>query len=145
MSKYALVKDGTVENVILWDGVPYAPATDEAPATGWNPPDGYTALPLEDDSSVGPGWTYDGTTFTALPVVVPVLSPDEILTSNTATRDALLAQATSAIAPLQDAVDLDMATDAETALLKQWKQYRVAVNRVDLTQQNPTWPASPQW
>lgn len=62
---------------------------------------------------------------------------------NTGGRDTLLMQAALAIAPLQDAVDLDVATDAETALLKLWKQYRVAVNRVDLTQASPTWPIAP--
>ncbi|CAL8476392.1 tail fiber assembly protein [Caballeronia sp. S22] len=63
--------------------------------------------------------------------------------ANTATRDALLAAAAVAIAPLQDAVDLDIATDGEVAFLKQWKQYRVAVNRVDLTQAAISWPSVP--
>lgn len=88
-----------------------------------------------------PGWTYDGTSFA--PYVPPPLSGEEILARNTAIRDSALSTATAAIAPLQDAVDLDEATDAETALLKQWKQYRVAVNRVDLTQASPVWPAAP--
>jgi hypothetical protein len=48
-----------------------------------------------------------------------------------------------AIAPLQDAVDLDEATQAETDQLKKWKQYRVAVNRIDLTQASPVWPLQP--
>jgi hypothetical protein len=66
------------------------------------------------------------------------------VSQNTATRDGLLASAALSIAPLQDAVDLDEATSAETSLLKQWKQYRVAVNRVDLTQRDPAWPSAPQ-
>ncbi|MGD0232801.1 MAG: tail fiber assembly protein [Syntrophorhabdales bacterium] len=45
-------------------------------------------------------------------------------------------------APLQDAVDLGEAR-LETALLKQRTQYRTAVNRVHLTQQNPTWLSLP--
>lgn len=62
----------------------------------------------------------------------------------TAKRDNLMAEATAAIAPLQDAVDLDMATDAEIALLKAWKQYRVALNRIDVNQApNITWPVPP--
>ncbi|MCH4655008.1 tail fiber assembly protein [Escherichia coli] len=53
----------------------------------------------------------------------------------------LLAVATSAIAPLQDAVDLDMATEVETALLLEWKKYRVLLNRVDTSK--PEWPTPP--
>lgn len=53
----------------------------------------------------------------------------------------LLAVATSAIAPLQDAVDLDMATKVETALLLEWKKYRVLLNRVDISK--PEWPTTP--
>lgn len=53
----------------------------------------------------------------------------------------LLAVATSAIAPLQDAVDLDMATKVETALLMEWKKYRVLLNRVDTSK--PEWPTPP--
>lgn len=56
-----------------------------------------------------------------------------------------LGEITGLIAPLQDAVDLDEATDEETALLKQWKQYRVALNRLDLsTAPDITWPDKPQ-
>lgn len=81
-----------------------------------------------------------------MPVAADPLPPttDEILTVNTADRDRRLAVATLAIAPLQDAVDLDIATSDETATLKLWKQYRVAVNRADLTQWPVQWPASPE-
>lgn len=71
-------------------------------------------------------------------------TPEEALAAATTTRDSLLAQATLRIAPLQDAVDLDEATADETALLKKWKQYRVALNRIDLTVQPITWPEVPQ-
>jgi len=59
-------------------------------------------------------------------------------------RDLLMSSASTAIQPLQDAVDLDEATDDETALLKKWKQYRVALNRLDLsTAPDITWPLLP--
>lgn len=49
------------------------------------------------------------------------------------------------IAPLQDAVDMDMATDEETALLTAWKKYRVLLNRVDTsTAPDIVWPTAPQ-
>ncbi|MGG7053689.1 tail fiber assembly protein, partial [Salmonella enterica subsp. enterica] len=44
-------------------------------------------------------------------------------------------------APLQDAVDLDIATDDEKVQLDEWKKYRVLVYRVDTT--NPDWPDLP--
>jgi len=68
----------------------------------------------------------------------------DYVTPATSTRDELMAAATIAIAPLQDAVDLDEATDDETALLKKWKQYRGALNRLDLsTAPDITWPLIP--
>ena len=73
----------------------------------------------------------------------PPPSAAEILAANTAERDRLLASATLAIAPLQDAVDLDEATTDETAMLKKWKEYRITVNRVDLTVAGPNWPIPP--
>ncbi|ENY9400323.1 tail fiber assembly protein [Salmonella enterica] len=45
------------------------------------------------------------------------------------------------IAPLQDAVDLGIATNDEKAQLDEWKKYRVLVNRVDTS--NPDWPEKP--
>jgi hypothetical protein len=56
------------------------------------------------------------------------------------------ATADAAIAPLQDAVDIDDATAAETALLKAWKKYRVALNRLPDQAGYPTtieWPVAP--
>ncbi|ECJ2365403.1 tail fiber assembly protein [Salmonella enterica subsp. enterica] len=57
------------------------------------------------------------------------------------TKNRLLQIASEKIAPLQDAVDLDIATDDEKAQLDKWKKYRVLVNRVDTS--NPDWPEQP--
>ncbi|MBU69013.1 MAG: hypothetical protein CL858_26835 [Cupriavidus sp.] len=62
---------------------------------------------------------------------------------NSVARNALLAQAAIKIAPLQDAVDLEVATASEIALLKSWKQYRVSLSRLDLTVSPVVWPAQP--
>ncbi|OON33544.1 phage tail protein [Izhakiella australiensis] len=49
------------------------------------------------------------------------------------------------IAPLQDAVDLDMATDDEKKQLAAWKKYRVLLSRVDTsTAPDITWPEIPE-
>lgn len=58
------------------------------------------------------------------------------------TRDELIREAATRIAPLQDAVDLGDATAADEADLKKWKQYRVAVNRID---QQPGFPGKIEW
>ena len=47
------------------------------------------------------------------------------------TKNSLMQVASEHIAPLQDAVDLEIATEEETSLLEAWKKYRVLLNRVD--------------
>lgn len=59
-----------------------------------------------------------------------------------AARDALLVEATTRIAPLQDAVDLGDASSDEEVGLAAWKRYRVALNRV---QQQPDFPKTIEW
>lgn len=59
-------------------------------------------------------------------------------------KEDLMASATVIMAPLQDAVEEEMATDEETALLKQWKKYRVLLSRVDVSAApDITWPDRP--
>lgn len=55
---------------------------------------------------------------------------------------ALRTAADSVIAPLQDAIDLDDATDAEVLTLKAWKKYRVALNRLP---EQPGYPIDIDW
>ena len=45
--RWACVKDGKVERVIIWDGV-----------KKWSPAETYTMVELADDSPVGPDWDY---------------------------------------------------------------------------------------
>lgn len=76
------------------------------------------------------------------PPPVPAPTADEVL----AQRDALLAVAALRIAPLQDAVDLDVETGDEVAALTEWKQYRVDLNRIELQADFPDaieWPVAP--
>ena len=68
----------------------------------------------------------------------------ELKAEATATLSALMAKANAAIAPLQDAVDIDDATEAERASLTAWKKYRIALNRLDLSAApDIAWPAYP--
>jgi hypothetical protein len=50
--RWACVKDGKVEQVIIWDGV-----------QEWPPAKDYTMVELADDSPVGPDWDYVGGEF----------------------------------------------------------------------------------
>ncbi|HCD3924975.1 TPA: tail fiber assembly protein [Klebsiella aerogenes] len=66
-----------------------------------------------------------------------------VATAN-ATKAALLYNASEQIDPLQDAVDLDMATDDEKARFDAWRKYRVLLTRVDTsTAPTITWPEVP--
>lgn len=85
------------------------------------------------------------------PIDIPVL-PEEPPAAADPRAEALAeytrlrAIADYTMAPLQDAVDVDEATDDEVALLKAWKKYRVALNRVAEQPGYPTlidWPAPP--
>ena len=129
---YALVniKTGIVESVIVWDG-----------ESEWAPPDGLQAIQSE---IAGIGWLYAAGEFTAPPPPAPPpLTQPEIIAANKAARDDYLRRAALEIAPLQDAVDLDIATDREKASLGAWKKYRVDVSRIDVSVLNPTWPTKP--
>ncbi|HHH0822897.1 TPA: tail fiber assembly protein [Yersinia enterocolitica] len=61
------------------------------------------------------------------------------------TKSQLLSEATAKIAPLQDAVDTDMATDDEKSLLTAWKTYRVLLSRINTSKgADISWPNQPK-
>lgn len=136
---YALVQDGLVINTIVWEGP-------EASPMDFGEEVSYAEIPDSEGNQPSIGWSYDGLVFAAPPLTDLKIAEQNTqkIASNVARKGNLIAQATVAIAPLQDAVDLDEATDAETASLKAWKQYRVAVNRIDAnTADEITWPKQP--
>ncbi len=57
-------------------------------------------------------------------------------------RTELRAAALAAIAPLQYAVDLGIAEEAESAQLNEWKKYVVDLSRID---KKPGWPTEVIW
>lgn len=138
MNTYALIENSIVINVVVWDGINYDPET----GSGWSPEEGVTAVELHDGDApqIGLGYS-DGVFEQPSEPTPPQLDAAQIIAGNTAIQAQLLSAVAMAIAPLQDAADLDEATTEEAALLKAWKQYRVAVNRVDLSA--PSWPVAP--
>ncbi|WP_265532603.1 tail fiber assembly protein [Pseudomonas saponiphila] len=86
-------------------------------------------IEIEDDDPMWLAW-------------VSSLEPDS-LAEAVAQRDKLLSLAALRIAPLQYAADLDDASADDLALLKKWKKYSVAVNRMDLNKDPVLWPEQP--
>lgn len=139
-----------VENVIVWDGVEYTEET----GIGWTVPDGYLAIQT-DVASVG--WSYSDGVFVPPPAPeVPPPTPAEILASQSVKLQGLtqLAAAqksalTNRISTLNDAIELEMATQAEEVelpvrilQLKAWKTYAVLLGRVT---SQAGWPPEVNW
>jgi hypothetical protein len=62
--RYAMIRGGVVENVVLWDG-----------ESAWSPgPDWFV---LDCPEAVGPGWTYDNSDFSPPPQPEPEPEPSE--------------------------------------------------------------------
>ncbi|WP_354677168.1 tail fiber assembly protein [Cupriavidus plantarum] len=105
---------------------------------------------FEDDVQVEDGKFFDaeGNELGPYPALTPTndTTPPPYVPTATellAMRNALLSSAALQIAPLQDAVDLGVATASEKASLLVWKQYRVDVGRTDLDARPVVWPARP--
>lgn len=77
-------------------------------------------------------------------VDAPPLSHQARVNEATNKKRLLIVQASNAIAPLQDAVELGMATEEEKALLTAWKTCRVLANRIRPEEaQDMDWPPTP--
>jgi len=85
------------------------------------------------------GYFYRDGSFTA-----PVVETENAVLVAKAMHAILMDEASNVIAPLQDAVDINMATDEEIARLAEWKKYRVLLSRVNM-QDAPdiAWPVKP--
>ncbi|MFH6766571.1 tail fiber assembly protein [Enterobacter cloacae] len=81
------------------------------------------------------------------PVLVDPASPalEQVIQDADQQKNSLMEEANIALLPLQDAADLGIATESESALLVKWKKYRVLLNRTD-TSKAPDieWPEKPQ-
>ncbi|WP_369309194.1 tail fiber assembly protein [Providencia rettgeri] len=72
-------------------------------------------------------------------------SKEELISNAELQKQALLIEAINQTTPLQDAVDLGVATDKELMRLNTWKQYRVDLNRIDTsTAPDIDWPEKPE-
>ncbi|BAN98647.1 hypothetical protein E05_38810 [Plautia stali symbiont] len=84
-------------------------------------PAGFTVVDVDelpDGVDISGDWLFEGEK-----IVPRIPTQGERVAKAKFKKAALMQQASTVIAPLQDAVDLDMATDAEKALLLSWKKY----------------------
>lgn len=80
------------------------------------------------------------------PPPAPLPATEELAANAMHECDRLLAIAAIRIAPLQDAADLGTATSDGVALLRAWKEYRVALSAIPESKEFPNkiiWPELP--
>ena len=95
-----------------------------------------TSLPEQPDIN----YNYSDGVFTS-----PVTDAENAVLIASSRLAAEMDEANRVIAPLQDAVDIGIATDAEITRLAEWKRYRVELSRID-TSKAPDikWPVRPE-
>lgn len=129
--QYAIINsEGEVINLVEWDG-----------EAEWGPGEGLKAVKAEENAIIGS--TYKDGNFTLPPV--PEVPVEDLISAAEAEKTSLIGMASQKISILQDAVDLDMASEDEVSSLASWKKYRVLLNRVDATKApDLSWPEAPQ-
>lgn len=130
MSNYALVKNGVVENVVVWDGKGELFSE-------------FVTVELNDDSVASVGWSYDGKEFTPPPE--PEKTHEELIAEADAEKQYRLDYASSKIVVWQTKLLMGrkLTTD-ETASLNAWMDYIDAVTVIDTeTAPDIEWPVSP--
>lgn len=141
----------TADGVVISLMLPHAADASEAvrfPGPIYNPANGPVPLPGMEAGSVMPPLSAGVIDWSI--VITKAMkeqkASDQHLAWVIAQIAAYRGTADAAIAPLQDAVDLEDATDAELVMLKEWKRYRVALSRLPDQVGYPSeinWPVQP--
>ncbi|EOY5723697.1 tail fiber assembly protein [Enterobacter cloacae] len=131
MGSYAIVKDGLVINVIVWDGEEEFTPTEE----------GVEVVVCEPDvCCIGASYT-DGV---FVPPQPPEKTHDELVAEANQQKASLIDYATSVIDPLKDALDGGYIEEEDKATLTAWQKYRYQLTKVDIsTAPDITWPTPP--
>jgi len=129
-NSYAVVKDGIVINIVVWDG-----------ETEWQPDEGYA---VKTDGSVGIGWLYDGNDFTPPPESMP--TQEELIAAAETDRQSRIDYATSRIIVWQTKLLMGRKlTTSEMEQLNTWMDYIDALEALDTsTAPDIEWPEQPQ-
>jgi len=94
-----------------------------------------TALPEKPDVN----YRYSDGVFTA-----PVTDAESAVLIASSRLAAETEEASRIIAPLQDAIDISIATNEEITRLSEWKRYRVELSRIDVSKApDISWPEKP--
>ncbi|WP_341799769.1 tail fiber assembly protein [Klebsiella michiganensis] len=134
MKSWALIKDGVVINTFLWDG-----------EGEYQHEEGTLLVEYDDSNIAGPGYLFDGKSFSRPPLTdeEQAIIDQQSIESISSMKQGMIDEATLNISILQDAVDLEMATDEEKESLPAWKKYRVLLSRVDISSAEISWPQKP--
>lgn len=129
MANYAVIENGMVVNVIVWDGVAGLGDGDQ--------------MIIETVDGCGIGWTYAGGEF--IPPPVADQDPAELIASADAEKQNRLSYATNKIVVWQTKLLMGRTlTDSESAELNAWMDYIDAVQAIDTsTAPDINWPESP--
>lgn len=130
MANYAVIENGVVVNVIVWDGVAWLGDGDQ--------------MIIETADGCGIGWTYAGGEF--IPPPVADQSTAELIASADAEKQNRLSYATNKIVVWQTKLLMGRTlTDSESAKLNAWMDYIDAVQAIDTsTAPDIEWPLPPQ-
>lgn len=116
MANYAVIENGVVVNVIVWDGVAGLGDGDQ--------------MIIETVDGCGIGWTYAGGEF--IPPPVADQDPAELIASADAEKQNRLSYATNKIVVWQTKLLMGRTlTDSESAKLNAWMDYIDAVQAID--------------
>lgn len=141
IKRYALIQDGVVTNTILWN-------KEEQPDFDYGSSSGIEALEIEDGTAVDIGYLYSKGKLSAPPLSDEQKKDIEKnkISTNVSLKDLLILEATQRRDILQDAYDLDEATEEEKSSLPLWKKYRLLLSRIDAnTAGEIDWPEKPSF
>lgn len=129
MANYAVIENGMVVNVIVWDGVAGLGDGDQ--------------MIIETVDGCGIGWTYAGGEF--IPPPVADQDPSELIANADAEKQNRLSYATNKIVVWQTKLLMGRTlTDSEPAKLNAWMDYIDAVQAIDTsTAPDIKWPENP--
>ncbi|MDK4549763.1 tail fiber assembly protein [Enterobacter roggenkampii] len=132
IKRYALIKDGVVENLVSWDG--RGDLFSE-----------FLTVELNDDSVASVGWSYDGKKF--MPPPEPEKTHEELVAEADEEKHSRLDYAASKIVIWQTKLLMGRnLTTAETTSLNAWMDYIDAVTLIDTETAPDTidWPLPPE-
>jgi len=131
MATYAIIENGVVMNMVVWDG-----------KTEWSPPEGTEAIECNDDSCQIGGSYMDGV---FIPPPLPVPTHEDQVEEAEEMKTCLLKEANNFTGPWQTQLLLGIINDADKASLTDWMKYYQNLQAVDTSAApNIDWPTKPE-